>query len=120
MPQKKILYLLRQSPYSGSRAVEAIESALVAGVFDQDVSVLFKDDGVYQLLSGQDGARLGNRTVSNVAAALPEYGVERLYVCEDSLAQRLLTAADLVLPVAVASKTQQTQLINSHDVVLND
>ena len=54
----KFLYLLRRPPYSGSLAAEAIDSILVAGVFDQRVSVLFKDDGVLQLLKDQQGQLL--------------------------------------------------------------
>ena len=57
MKPKRILFLLRQPPYQSSRAIEAIESILVAGVFEQDVSVLFKDDGVWQLIKDQDGAK---------------------------------------------------------------
>ena len=52
--RKRLLFLLRQAPYAGSNALEALEAALVAGVFDQNVSVLFKDDGVWQLAKDQD------------------------------------------------------------------
>ena len=50
MTPKKILFLLRSPPYAGARAYETLEVLLVAAVFDQEVSVLFADDGVYQLL----------------------------------------------------------------------
>ena len=120
MDSKRILFLLRRPPYAGAGALEALEVALVAGVFDQQVSVLFKDDGVYQLLSEQDGALLGGRTVSRVLSALPEYDIDALYVCARSLAERSLDAADLALPVTVLTVTEQRDLLSAQQLVLND
>ena len=117
---KKILYLLRQAPYATSHALEALESALVAGVFEQDVTVLFKDDGVWQLTSNQAGEALSMRTISKIATALPEYDIESLSVCEQSLKERNLASGDLVLPVKVISLAAQAELIGSMDAVVND
>ena len=117
---KKILFFLRQPPYAGVAALETIESALVAGVFDQSVSVLFSDQGVWQLVKDQDGLLLGARTLGKVLGALPEYDVSDLYACSDSLTQRGLNLQDLVLPVKAISKDEITQLLASQDVVVND
>lgn len=120
MDKKQILYLLRKSPYSNSNALEAIESALVAGVFDQNVAVLFKDDGVWQLLDKQDGAVVERRTVGKVLQALPQYDVQQLFVCEHSLKTRGLHIDDLVLPVKPLSYDAQCGLIAQQDAVVND
>jgi tRNA 2-thiouridine synthesizing protein C len=120
MDTKRILFLLRQAPYATSHALEALEAALVAGVFDQQVSVLFSGDGVWQLVSGQDGAILGRRTVGKVAQALPDYDISSLYVCAESLTQRHLESEDLVLPVTVLDAAEQSALIAAQDAVVND
>ena len=120
MATRHILYLLRKSPYSSSNALEAIESALVAGVFEQNVAVLFKDDGVWQLLKGQIGAAINRRTVGNVMQALPQYDVEQLYACRDSLEARGLGLADLALTVKPLSLDEQRELIAHQDAVVND
>lgn len=120
MDTKRILFLLRQPPYGSSHALEALEAALVAGVFDQTVSVLFRDDGVWQLLDGQDGTAVERRTVAGVALALPEYDITGIYACADSLAQRGLDAGDLALPVTVVDATAQRALIAEQDAVVND
>tara|TARA_A100001037_G_scaffold184503_1_gene165387 strand:- start:30307 stop:30669 length:363 start_codon:yes stop_codon:yes gene_type:complete len=120
METKRILFLLRHSPYGSNRAVEAAESALVAGVFEQEVSVLFKDDGVWQLVSAQDGHALGTRTVGKVLGALPEYDVERLFVCESSLEARRLSAADLVLDAQPLGDAEQQALLARQHVVVSD
>ena len=117
---KKILYLLRQAPYATSHALEALESALVAGVFEQDVTVLFKDDGVWQLVSNQAGEALSTRTISKIVTALPEYEIESLCVCEQSLQERNLALGDLILPVTAISPAAQAELIGSMDAVVND
>ena len=118
--RKRLLFLLRQAPYAGSNALEALEAALVAGVFDQNVSVLFKDDGVWQLAKDQDGSRLGTRTVSKVASALPEYEITDLYVCAESLSRRSLHLPDLALIVTAVTVEEQRALIEAQDAVLND
>jgi tRNA 2-thiouridine synthesizing protein C len=120
MMAKRILYLLRQPPYGSSHAVEALESAFVTGVFDQTVSVLFKDDGVWQLVPDQDGGLIGTRTVSKMLKALPEYEITRLFACARSLAERNLSSADLVLPVNVLTPAEQAELLACQDAVLND
>ena len=120
MDAKHILYLLRKSPYSSSNAVEALESALVAGVFEQNVSVLFKDDGVWQLLDGQKGAAIERRTVGKVMLALPQYDVEQLFACENSLNVRGLRLEDLALAVKSLSLDEQRKLIAQQDAVVND
>lgn len=120
MDTKRILFLLRQAPYATSHALEALESALVAGVFDQSVSVLFCDDGVWQLVDGQDGATVDRRTVSGVVQVLPQYDITDLYACDTALRQRGLTPDDLVLPVQVLDYAEQRALMAGQDAVVND
>ncbi len=116
---KRILFLLTQAPYSSTRALETLESVLVAGVFDQEVSVLFKGAGLYQLLDGQDGSAVGQRTVGKVVRALPEYDVEHLYVCRDSMERLGLRPADLCLPVEILDSSEQQDLIAGQHAVVS-
>ncbi len=114
---KRILFVLNQAPYGSAYALETVESILVAGVFDQEVSVLFKGDGLQLLRKGQEGGVLGERTLGKMLGALPDYGVQRLYACRPS-AQRLgLLAADLCLPVAWLGHDGQRRLIAEQDIV---
>jgi len=117
---RSLLFLMRRSPYGSSHALEALESALVAGVFEQRVTVLFRDDGVWQLVKDQDGSVLGTRTLARVATALPEYDIDDLYVCADSLAARGLGLEDLVLDVQPLDAAAQRDKLLAADAVLND
>jgi tRNA 2-thiouridine synthesizing protein C len=120
MGTKRLLVLLRQPPYATGHALEASDIALVAGAFEQPVSVLFEGAGVWQLLKQQQGAALGTRTLGKVLSALPDYEVTALYACAESLADANLTIDDLVLAVTPLSRTEQRALIAAHDVVVND
>ena len=46
---KRFMYVNRRAPYGTIYALECLEVVLVAAAFDQDVSVVFMDDGVCQL-----------------------------------------------------------------------
>ena len=114
---KRILFVLNQTPYGSAYALEAVESILVAGVFDQQVSVLFKGDGLHLLRHGQQGGALGERTLSKMLGALPDYGVERLYACRTAAARLSLLDEDLCLPVAWLDHAGQRRLIAEQDIV---
>ena len=114
---KRILFLLNRAPYGSSYALEALESVLVAAVFDQRVSVLFKNAGLQQLRKGQDGAALGQRTVEKVLGALPGYGVEGLFACRPSAERLGLLESDLCLPVVWLDLEQQRRLIGEQDII---
>ena len=42
-------YINRKAPYGTIYALESLEVVLIAAAFDQDISLVFVDDGVYQL-----------------------------------------------------------------------
>ena len=46
---KKFMYVNRKAPHGTVYALESLEVVLIAAAFDQDVSLAFMDDGVYQL-----------------------------------------------------------------------
>ena len=51
---KKFLYVNRRAPHGTVYAHEALEVVLIGAAFDQDVSLAFIDDGVFQLKKDQD------------------------------------------------------------------
>ncbi len=93
---KKFLYLNRKAPYGTIYAWESLEVVLIGAAFDQEVRLMFIDDGVYQLVKGQDTAGIGMKNFSPTYRTLGDYEVKRIYVDKDSLAVRGLTKEDLV------------------------
>jgi len=93
---KKFLYLNRKAPYGTIYAWESLEVVLIGAAFDQEVRLMFVDDGVYQLITGQDTAGIGMKNFSPTYRTLGDYEVKSVYVDRDSLAARGLTPDDLV------------------------
>jgi len=103
---KKFLYLNRKAPYGTIYAWESLEVVLIGAAFDQEVRVMFVDDGVYQLTAGQDTSEVGMKNFSPTYRTLGDYEVKSIYVDKDSLEARGLTREDLV---AVAWEDWETE-----------
>ncbi|MCA1789283.1 MAG: sulfurtransferase complex subunit TusC [Thioalkalivibrio sp.] len=116
---KKFMYVNRKAPYGTIYALESLEVVLIAAAFEQDVSMAFLDDGVYQLKKGQDTKGIGQKNFSPTYRALEGYDVEKLYVEAESLAERGLSEDDLLVPVEVMSREALAELMNEQDVILS-
>jgi len=117
--EKKLLYLNRRAPYGGIYAQESLEVVLIGAAFDQDVSLLFIDDGVLQLKKGQDTTGVGMKNFSPTFGALEMYDVEKLYVSRESMAARAINERDLVVGVTVLNDAEIADLMDEQDAVLS-
>ena len=93
---KKFMYVNRKAPYGTVYALESLEVVLIGAAFDQDVSVAFVDDGVYQIMDGQNTTGIGMKNFSATYKALGDYEVTKLYVEKESLEARGLSVDDLM------------------------
>lgn len=93
---KKLLYVNRKAPYGTIYALESLEVVLVGAAFEQDVSLAFMDDGVYQLTKGQDTQAVGIKNFSKTYNALGDYDVNKFYIEKESLEERGLSLDDLI------------------------
>jgi tRNA 2-thiouridine synthesizing protein C len=130
---KKFLYLNRKAPYGTIYAWESLEVVLIGAAFDQEVSLLFVDDGVYQLTKAQRTQEVGMKNFSPTYRTLGDYEVRHLYVDADSLAARGLSQDDLVEVawedmetgeeveniVELLDQAQVTELMEEHDVIFS-
>ena len=116
---KKFMFVNRKPPYGTIYALESLEVVLIAATFDQDVSLVFVDDGVYELVKGQDTKGTGIKNHSKTYRALEGYDVEKLYVERESLEARGLSEEQLLVDVEVLSSAQMGELMAQQDVVLS-
>lgn len=116
---KKFMFVNRKAPYGTIYALEALEVVLISAAFDQDVSLAFLDDGVYQLVKGQHTKAIDVKNFSPTYRALEGYDIEKLYVEKESLEQRGLTAADLLVDVEVMSSADIAKMMAEQDVVIS-
>jgi tRNA 2-thiouridine synthesizing protein C len=129
--KKKFMYVNRKTPYGTIYALEALEVVLISAAFEQDVSVAFLDDGVYQLASGQNTSGIGMKNFSPTYKALGDYEVKKLYVERESLDERGLKPEDLIEIVyededfaekplvRIVSRAELTEIMAQQDVLLN-
>lgn len=130
---KKFLYVNRKAPYGTVYALESLEVVLIGAAFEQDVQLLFMDDGVFQIAKGQDTAESGMKNFSPTYTALGDYEVTKMYVDKESLEERGLTVDDL-LPlvwedededyaekdsIILVSRDEIAALMEEQDVVLS-
>lgn len=116
---KKFMFVNRKAPYGTVYALEALEVVLISAAFDQDVSMVFIDDGVYELVKGQNTKAIDMKNFSPTYRALEGYDIEKLYVDEESLKARGLTTESLLVPVEVLNTAQMADLMDQQDVVIS-
>jgi len=116
---KKFMYINRTAPYGTIYALEALEVVLIGAAFEQDVSMVFIDDGIYQLKKDQDTDGIEMKNFSKTYRALEMYDVEKLYVDKQSLEERGLTEDDLLVDVEIKTTDELTALMEEQDVVLS-
>jgi tRNA 2-thiouridine synthesizing protein C len=130
---KKFMYLNRRAPYGTIYAWESLEVVLIGAAFDQDVSLAFLDDGVYQLLKGQDTSGVDMKNFSPTYQALGDYDVTKLYVEKESLEERGLSLEDLMPltyededddwaekdSIRVVSRSELAEIMGGQDVLFS-
>lgn len=116
---KKFMFVNRKSPYGTIYALESLEVVLISAAFDQDVSLAFLDDGVYQLKKGQQTKGIETKNFSPTYRALDGYDIEKLYVEKEALDERGLSEDDLLVDVTVLTRAEMGELMEQQDVVLS-
>jgi len=92
---KKFMYMNRKAPYGTIYAWESLEVVLIAAAFDQDISLVFADDGVYQLMKDKNTEEVGMKNFSKTYSALGDYDIKKIYIEQESLEERGLSLEDL-------------------------
>jgi tRNA 2-thiouridine synthesizing protein C len=112
------MYVNRKAPYGTIYALEGLEVVLISAAFDQDVSLAFLDDGVYQLVKGQQTKGIDVKNFSPTYRALEGYDIEKLYVEREALEARGLTEDQLIVPVEVMGRDELVRRMEEQDVVI--
>ena len=113
---KSVLFTIREKP--GILANETIDAVLVSGIMDQPTSVVFLDDGVYQLVS--DLETINIKDTKKKWSALPTYGVEQVYAFENSLRERSIDPTQLPDWVQPIDAVTLQQYLHSVHFVISD
>lgn len=99
--KKKLVIVIRQTPYGSSLARAGIDAALATAAFDQPVELLFMGNGVLQLLPEQGSEALGLKNLGKLLGSLPLYDIETVNVDATAIERFHLNPAELILPVTL-------------------
>ena len=130
---KKFLYVNRRAPHGTVYAHEALEVVLIGAAFDQDVSLAFTDDGVYQLMKDQKTDGIGMKNFSSTYAALGDYEIKKIFIDKESLDERGLSISDLQelvwedededyaekSSINLVSRAELSKIMSQQDVVMS-
>lgn len=93
-----ITIIARSAPGQGDRAFAGLDVMLAFSAFEHQVCCIFYQDGVYQLLPGQDTDAVYGKTLTKRLGGLKLFGIQQVHVHQPSLQQRAIAMKDLVLP----------------------
>ena len=107
----KLAFLFRTAPHGNAISREGLDALLAATAFcdEEEIGVFFVDDGVLNLLDGQNPELLLQKDFIRTFKLLDLYDIEQRFVCADSLDQYNLQTEQLIIS---AEKIDRTSLIN--------
>ena len=107
----KLAFLFRTAPHGNAISREGLDALLAATAFcdEEETGVFFVDDGVLNLLDGQNPELLLQKDFIRTFKLLDLYDIEQRFVCTDSLDQYNLNTEQLIIS---AEKIDRTSLIN--------
>ncbi|QOR17744.1 sulfurtransferase complex subunit TusC [Haemophilus parainfluenzae] len=107
----KLAFLFRTAPHGNAISREGLDALLAATAFcdEEEIGVFFIDDGVLNLLNGQNPELLLQKDFIRTFKLLDLYDIEQRFVCADSLDQYNLNTEQLIIS---AEKIDRTSLIN--------
>lgn len=115
---KNYLFLFRKAAHTGVLLQETLDMILTVAAFDQQVSLLLLDDGVFHLKNNQHTESLGVKNTAAIFKALAYYDVHSVYAEAESLAERGINKNDLFLPVKVLHRAEIANLMQQSDLVI--
>ena len=106
----KLAFLFRTAPHGNAISREGLDALLAATAFcdEEEIGVFFIDDGVLNLLDGQNPEVLLQKDFIRTFKLLDLYDIEQRFVCADSLDQYNLQTEQLIIS---AEKIDRTSLI---------
>ena len=107
----KLVFLFRTAPHGNAISREGLDALLAATAFcdEEEIGVFFIDDGVFNLLDGQNPELLLQKDFIRTFKLLDLYDIEQRFICANSLDQYNLQAEQLIIS---AEKIDRTSLIN--------
>jgi tRNA 2-thiouridine synthesizing protein C len=112
---KNILIIHTQSGLNNLQGKEALDLSLIFGAYEQNVSVLFYQQGVTQTLAQQTPELINQKDYLSTIKALGIYDIDHVFACQTSLQQLGLAHRELIQGVEQISLLDIKQLKSNAD-----
>ena len=110
---------MHSKPHSGLDVKEKLDVILTTAAFDQQVALLFLDEGIFQIYNNQHPEKQGLKETASILNTLELFDVTELYIETESLQERGLKTHHLSLPVKMYDRKNVNKLIQQFDVVIS-
>lgn len=107
------LFICRRTPYGSGIAKANLDMILAATSFEQNIALLFIDQGTEQLRTPQQGKLIKQKDIAAALKALPLYEVERIFTDAE------IDFAEPALSPKVLNNVEIKQLIAGSKTVVN-
>lgn len=106
-----------KAPFASNHGKDALDIAMIFGSYEQEVSLFFQGDGVFQLIKGQNGELLKIKDYLKTFSAFEFYDIENIYVCQQSLIERGLSERFHIDGVQLLSLAEFRETLNQAKAV---
>jgi tRNA 2-thiouridine synthesizing protein C len=117
MKPQAISIVITTAPHGSDAASQALDAALACAAFDQTVTVIFQDDGIWQLLPQPIDSPLGDKSLLAQFKLMELYGVTAVHICADSLQRAGIRTEQLALPVQAMTRGEIANILASQSQV---
>lgn len=115
---KRVAFVFKSAPHGSSAGREGLDALLATSALSEECGVFFIGDGVFQILSGQQPAKILARDYISTFKVLPLYDIDNCMICDESLQSRGLSQATFVIDVEHLSADILRERLSAFDVVL--
>lgn len=116
----KLAFVFKTAPHGSALSREGLDALLAATAFcDEDqIGVFFLDDGVLNLLSGQQPDLILQKNFIPTFKLLDLYDIEQRFVCHQSLQNLGLNEVELILNCEKTDRTLLIEKLQSAEKIL--
>ena len=114
---KSLLFIVSSLPYSSGLTEESHDLILASTAYGLEASVLFDDDGVYQLIAEQVPPDKQKNAAKRIKG-FEFFDIEPIYVTSEALQQRRISTDRLIDNSVAIDASHVQQLIERADMVI--
>ncbi|NQZ83836.1 MAG: sulfurtransferase complex subunit TusC [Colwellia sp.] len=116
--KQSIAILNSTAPFASTNGKDALDLALIFGSYEQNTSLFFQGDGVYQLVKKQSPDKISTKDYLKTFAAFEFYDIKHIYVCAASLDQRALSDDFHIDNVTVLTTSEFSKELHARKIIL--